>query len=129
MNLKQYARKHTTGGITWYMTPYQTLKNQTVSREFNEIAPFDKRDNEETLFVAMESFVLDAEFAADLAVDEQMFAEYWRNRPATLRERWEVFTMVMSTELTVKFFTAWQATRDTMIERVEVVAEGDHPNE
>lgn len=126
MNLKQYARKHTSGGITWFLMPYQTLKNQTISREFASIVPLEARGYEENLFVAMEAFTVDVEFADALTIEEQIFAEYWRNRPAAMADRWEAFTMVMSTPLTLAFFEAWSATRDTALEAVNT--DEDRPN-
>lgn len=128
MNLKDFARSHRAGGITWWLMPYTTLRVEAVSSQFHAIAPRDSRGMVETSFVAIEAYAVDAEFAETLTPAEARFAAYWRARPAALDARWMAFTFIAMAEVTNGFWDAFAATRDTAIERAEEAAATASPN-
>lgn len=128
MNLLNYARKHTTGGITWHLMPYSTLSFQSVREQFAKIRAADTWSSAEYSFIWIESYALDIEFAAELTADEQRFADYWRDRPLSIADRWHAFAFLVHPDIADAFWLAFQATRNTAIESVTVVSEDERPN-
>ncbi len=128
MNLKQFAKKHKTGGVTWYLTPYTTLRNQAVSDQFNAVVPIAERKVIEQSFVAIESYAIEIEFANKLTPEEQRFAAYWNDRPLKIADKWEAFSFLADASIINAFWDAFSATRDTVIEDVTPVSAEDLPN-
>ncbi len=124
MNLKAIAQKYTSGGVTWWLTPYATLRNQAVVAEFAHIVPRERWDTVQHTFVMLEGSTVDVEFGGDQteSVDQDAirFRQYWEGRPLDLSARWSAFTLLVSDALVDSFWEAYFATRESLIEN-------DHP--
>ncbi len=118
MNLKQIARSHTThdGAVTWWMTPYRTLKKQAVAREVAKLLPKDQWGPEQTAFITFEGDVVDLEFAGKLTPELERLRLYWSERPVSIAERQDAFLVLFSDSLADALFEAYSATRDTVLE-------------
>lgn len=128
MNLKQMANKYVSGGVTWYLMPYSTLSFQSTREQFNKYRPVATWTDAEYSFVWIESYVVDLDFAPELTEIEQRFATYWNDRPAPISDRWKVFSFLVDADIAQTFWLAFAATRNTAIESVEPIAEGELPN-
>lgn len=128
MNLKQYARSHKIGGITWWLMPYRTLRLEAIGTQFDKIIPNETRGFIENSFVAVESYSAAIDFDNDLSAEERRFADYWADRSSALVDRWMSFSMVVPESVLLGFWAAYNATRDEMIEKVESADASDVPN-
>jgi hypothetical protein len=115
MNLKALARKHTAGGVTWWLMPYATLRNQAVAAEFARIVPRERWDTVQHTFVMLEGAAVDLETDGD-DQDALRLRQYWDERPLDLAARWSAFTLLMSDALVDAFWEAYFATREPLIE-------------
>jgi len=116
MNLKHIARQHTSGGVTWWLMPYATLRNQAVAAEFAHIVPRDRWDTVQHTFVMLEGTAVDVNIPEDADTDVIRFREYWSARPLDLAARWESFTLLVSDHMVDAFWEAYFATREPLIE-------------
>lgn len=128
MNLKQYARSHKIGGITWWMMPYRTLRLEAIGTQFDKLIQGAAREFIGNSFVAVESYLAAVDFDADLSAEERRFADYWADRSAPLADRWLAFSMIVPESVLLNFWAAYKATRDEMIEKVESVDASEVPN-
>ncbi len=128
MNLKQYANKHVSGGVTWYLMPYTTLSFQNARDQFMKSRPIVTWSDAEYTFVWLEGYAVDLEFADTLTAEEQRLADYWNNRPSAIMERWHAFSFLVDTDTSNTFWVAFEATRNKQIESVEPVLEAEIPN-
>ncbi len=116
MNLKSIARKYTAGGVTWWLMPYATLRNQSVAAEFTHIIPRDRWDTVQHTFVMLEGSTVDVEVAEADDQDALRFRQYWQERPVDLPGRWNAFTLLVSDALVDSFWEAYFATREPLID-------------
>lgn len=123
MNLKQIARACTTGGITWYLIPYTTVRYQATRDQFAKVIAVADWESVEYSFVFMEAHAVAVEFAAELTPEEQRFASYWNARPSSIAERWQAFSFLVDTDITNAYWLAHDATREKMIETLTPEAE------
>lgn len=118
MNLKQIARPHAVGGITWHLIPFQTLRDKHVFGAFSAVLAFPDWDVTAQAFFTMETYAVDAVFAPTASPEEVRFKEFWQSRPASMADRWMAFTLFATEAICDGIFEAYNATRDIQIEAV-----------
>lgn len=128
MNLKQLARAHTVGGLTWHLTPYTTVRYQATRDQFSKVMPLAEWGDVEYSFVFIEAYTVAVDFSEQLTPEEQRFAQYWSSRPASIAERWTAFSFLIDIDITSAYWQAHGATRETVIENTEPIPEGERPN-
>lgn len=118
MNLKQIAKPHTSGGITWLMIPFETLRDKHVFGLFASVLAFPDWDRTAMAFFVAETSAIDAVFAPTATPEEQRFREFWQSRPASMAERWLAFTVFATESIVDGIHEAYNATRDVQVEAV-----------
>lgn len=123
MNLKSIARKHASGGVTWWLMPYATLRNQAVAAEFAHIVPRERWDTAQHTFVMLEgtTVTLDVDGGDQ---DALRLRQYWEERPLDLAARWSAFTLLVSDALVDAFWEAYFATREPLLDPETAAASG-----
>lgn len=118
MNLKQIAKPHTSGGITWLMIPFETLRDKHVFGLFASVLAFPDWDRTAMAFFVAETSAIEAVFAPTATPEEVRFKEYWQSRPASMAERWLAFTLFVTESIVDGIHEAYNATRDVQVEVV-----------
>lgn len=118
MNLKQIARPHAVGGITWLMIPFETLRDKHIFGLFSSVLAFSDWDRTAMAFFVAETSAVDAVFASMASPEEARFKDYWQSRPASMAERWLAFTLFATETIVDGIHEAYNATRDIQIEAV-----------
>lgn len=116
MNLKQIAKPHTVGGITWLMIPFETLRDKHVFSALSAVLAYADWDTTVLAFFITEASAVEAVFAATASPEEVRFKEYWQSRPASIAERWLAFTVFATEAIVSGIHEAYTATRDAQVE-------------
>ncbi len=118
MNLKQITRQHTVGGITWFMIPFETLRDKHVFSLLSSVIAFPDWDRTAMAFFVAEASAIDAVFAPTATPEQARFKEYWQSRPASMADRWMAFTLFATETIVDGIHEAYNATRDIQVEAV-----------
>lgn len=122
------------GAVTLWYLPYTTVFTQVAQDNFKLVTPAKKWQEYETCFVMLESFVIDAEFAAELPPKARAWQAYWSCRTSEVgsKENWRTFAQCAASFFSKDFWEGYNATRDASFaanEDLQPPAEGASPNE
>ncbi len=142
MNLKKLSKKAIIldGLVTTYFLPYRTRKAGYVfdelvdlfnPAEFNEQGEelersrsTDNWDNYQFVFLYLEQYLVEMTFKKSDNAFVTGLQHYWQGRNDNLEHNWELFAAVISSEIALVLYGAWNDTREQLPGAPEILQGG-----
>ncbi len=117
MPMKKWVHGET--GEETYKDPHATLGDDKIGRAQRENSKWDEIDlwaDAHNLFCVCDPLTVDIEFADELTGQGAVLQTYWQNRNGSMLHNWELFTTIVSRDIALAWFEAYEATRDTSMD-------------